>query len=392
MVPIPDILIYDRYALSKHPPRAADLLWNLPQTRHSTLLLVKHGSITMSRPQNVAPLRWKRTPLPRILSSLLTRMKRMVPVCIPTTAAFFVFGSMNLRVLFSWAYQRVSILDQRARIENDIRPLYPGHWMRIDATVRIQMVSESFSLVTIAGELSRQIRIKHISDLHRDVYAAMLSALDLPDHLVHLTIEKHSELAHTDVLGLIQRHPNLETVVFESDSIRIIDDSASSKGPVEYSGKIRILSAPMAYIPRFISAAPNVERIYMALTQPGKREDNALHEYQLALMSIAALPGVHPLVLTLTFDLDPSQLPWAHFPPGEETRLHRVEEIVLGARRPLNFNRAAILWLGSFPSLKRVVFMPRCLVPLSLDEQLALTAAICDGCRDQTMPVIFDVR
>ncbi|KAJ7471016.1 hypothetical protein FB451DRAFT_1559506 [Mycena latifolia] len=382
--PIPDILIHDRYSLTKDPPRTARLLWCIPHVRRSTLLLIKHGSISVSRPRTVAGLQWKWTPLHFELPctnfpSWLTKIITIAILCVPL-ATYLVSGIMNLGALLSRVYERflAPLLDQRSRIEADIRPLYPEYWMRIDSTVRIQTLAteaEDFTAVTIAGELSRQMRITAIP-LDRDVYSALLASLELTEHLVHLTIEQHSNLAHADLMTFIQRHPNLETIVFEPDSI--LHDSLVPSRPRAFSGKTRILSAPAVYIPHVISAAPNVGRILVTITEPRNPEKIwALQEYYLALRSIAELSANHPLVLTLAFN-SANELPWAHvLAEGEkavEARLHRVEEVILSARRPFKFTGAAIRWLGSFPSLKRVLFNPRCLTPMSINEQHALAA------------------
>lgn len=94
--PIPDILIHDRCALSKHPPRATNLLWCLPQTGHSTLLLVKHGSIGMSRPRTgIAPLRWRVTPRTwcHQVSPICSRRPSAPPYAFPLSHISFLASS-----------------------------------------------------------------------------------------------------------------------------------------------------------------------------------------------------------------------------------------------------------------------------------------------------------
>ncbi|KAJ7735615.1 hypothetical protein DFH07DRAFT_110690 [Mycena maculata] len=397
--PIPDILIHDRYGLSKTPQRAANLLSRLPQTKDSTLLLIKHGSISVSRPRTgVASLQRKSMP-PRLVSMLSVLHHKIIRVAGLYLLTYLASCILNLRVLLAWAYQRFGpALDQRSRIEDDIRPLYPGHWMRIDATLRIQTVAADggdFALVTIAGELSRLMGIPRIPGLDEDVYGAMLASLELSEHLVHLTIEKDCNLAQADVVEFIQRHPNLETISFEPGSIRA---STNLKGiPQIHSSKIRTLSAPAAYIPGVIWAAQNVERISILVTCLEDLEKTAtLREYHLALASVASLPGAKPIVLSLVFHLTASGLPWIQLPAAEakgmEASLIRVEEIILGAQRPLRFDGAAMRWLGLFPSLKRVAFMKRCLVPMSKDERHLLVAAIREVRKDSSLSIVFDVR
>ncbi|KAJ6524231.1 hypothetical protein DFH09DRAFT_1096151 [Mycena vulgaris] len=256
--------------------------------------------------------------------------------------------------------------------------------MGIDATVRIQALAAElgdFTLVTIARELSRQLRLTGIPGLAKDIYASLLTTLELSDHLTHLTIGKHSTLAHSDVMAFIQRHPKLETIAFEPGSIISLPDSSIDTlvEPRIFSGNTRFLSAPAAYIPHVLSAAPNAERISVIIAEGQHLEvdaSSALRDYHLALTSIAALAGTHPLLLTLSLNSDANGLPWAHIPAkGEgavETRLFRVQDIVLSATQPLKFNVPAVRWLGLFPALKRVLFNPNCLKPLSPNEQHAL--------------------
>ncbi|KAJ7503322.1 hypothetical protein B0H11DRAFT_1985061 [Mycena galericulata] len=398
--PIPDILIHDRYDLSKNPQRAANLLWSLPQTRYNTLLLVKHGSISVSRPR-VAQLHW-RSMWPHMVSrspKVSGSLHRIMCIAVRCVKSL-VSGIFNLGGILAWIRRRTQAVgfrfDQRSRIEHAIRPLYPGHWMRIDTTFRIQTVPakvEDFTLVTIAGELSRQMRIPYIPALDKDVYAAMLASLDLSDHLVHLTIEKHCNLAQAGVMTFLQRHPNLETISFEPGSLDVVDELLIEKDAprIQYCSKVHTLSAPAACIPSLVSAAPNVVRI--SITVEASKNAEALPEYRLALLSVASLPGTEPLVLSLMFDLAASQLPW-HHPPAEgeksaEAQLVRVKELVLAARRPLKFSGAAIRWLGSFPSMERVVFVNRCLVPMTTNERSVFAAAIRETCPGSNLSVVF---
>ncbi|KAJ7629647.1 hypothetical protein DFH06DRAFT_1303982 [Mycena polygramma] len=397
MAPIPDILIHDRYSISKSPVTVAYILSRLPQTKNSALLIVKHGSISVSRPRTAAQLQrtWWAPSLviqdstPRKLIMCFAHMF-LAGVCFLT--ALLDIGPMVL----GW-YRRCfgPPLGEYLRIKEDVRPLYPGRWMRIDATIRIQVLPAQcgdFVLVTIAGELSRHLNLMHIPGLELDAYRDMLASLQLADHLVCLIIRKNSCLAHVDVMTFALRHPNLETLVFEPDSIAAIEPSIDREANTPHLlSALRNLSAPAAYIPDVISVAPSIERI--SITILGKTSSN-LRDYHLALMSLATLPGTHPLILTLEL-LEGANLPWVHITPADgrsvEMQLHRVEQLVLRSHRPLNSlsDPTFVRWVAQFPALQRVTFNLGCLLPMTGAEKQALAAAIRDGCGNKGTDVVI---
>ncbi|KAJ6492485.1 hypothetical protein C8R47DRAFT_1120851 [Mycena vitilis] len=207
-------------------------------------------------------------------------------------------------------------LGDYSRIEEDVRPLYPGRWMRIDAKMRIQVLPAQrgdFVLVTIAGELSRHLNLMHIPGLELEAYKAMLASLQLADHLACLIIQKNSRLAHVDVMAFALRHLNLESLVFEPDFIAAVEEPPIHRelNAPHSPSALRNLSAPATYIPDVISVAPSVECI--SITIQGKTSSN-LCDCHLALMSLATLPGTH-------------SLPWVHITAAEggsvEMQLHR---------------------------------------------------------------------
>ncbi|KAF7335471.1 hypothetical protein MVEN_02200500 [Mycena venus] len=398
--PIPDIFIHDQYSLSKNPARIARLLSRLPQTGNSTLLLVKHGSITVSRLRNVARLQWIwRPPHLNLLDSdsIITKLI-LVTAYIPLAAIFFLGALFHTGPLLSWIYRRLfgPALDQCSRIEEDIHPLYPGHWMRIDASVRIQTVAADFTLVTIAGELSRQMTISHMHGLGHDVYAAMLASLQLSEHLAHLTFKENSGLTLADAVAFIVRHQNLETIAFEPQSMRAVDEwpiRREEDGSQPYSSKkIRMVAAPSAYIPHILLMAPNLDCVSVSLVGfAANRTSSNIHDYNSALMAVAALPETHPIIFAV--EVDGGYLPWDHGDKRVEAQLDRVKEVILRARRPLklNGNEELIRWLGLFPALKRVTFQSRndLVQRLPMDKKQGLAAAIRQECQNNSMDVVF---
>ncbi|KAJ7149856.1 hypothetical protein C8R43DRAFT_1006860 [Mycena crocata] len=420
--PIPDIMIYNRqYMLQRTRREAVYLLSRLPQTATNTLWIVKANSMCLSRPRSAPPIQWKLLPPPLGSSSLSTPMKMIVIIFgIPLLFAYLVSGIVNLGVLSVWAYRRLvgPAWSAEDRIVDDAGLLVFDDWMRI------QMLQGQITLVTLTAQRSPVLTIKPMPGLPEAAYSPLLTSLDLGTYLAWLTVEKHANLDHPNLMHFLHRHLELTNLTFAPSSIQPSSLVIQPHNPKSDS-KVVLLTAPASYIPALLPAAPNVQRICIPFTavpaRLRRRPTFDLPAYRLALAAIAALPGTHPLSLTLSFRLTASSLPWLALPPTSvsassldadpelpETRLLRVHDLTLCADGPVRFRPAIIhalaRWLGLFPGLTRVtfgLFPGQQRVPLglgavekiSLAERAQLAEVICAACNGitRTQDVAFNI-
>ncbi|KAJ7239388.1 hypothetical protein B0H12DRAFT_1075025 [Mycena haematopus] len=398
--PIPDIVIYNRhYILQRTRRETAYLLSRISSSAENTLLVVKGPSMCLSRPRSSPPIRWKLLPPPFGSFGLSPAMNFLVAMFgIPLLFAYLVSGVVNAAVLLMWAYQRISgpPWPQHERIIEDTGLLAFDDWMRIQTLPEKQL-----TLVTLTETRWPALVLRPVPGLTGSTYSAVLASLDLGMHLQRLTVDTKANLAHSDLMALLKRHPYLTSIQFESDSIR---PSSLTPMPVlfDLENKVQVLIAPSHYIPYLLPAAPNAQRISLLFTSVPKRAVFTLRStifdlaaYRTALGAIAALPGTHPLTLNLTFRLTAASLPWlspilsndAEAVDGAllpETRLARVTTLCLFRDRPVRFRApdigALVRWLGLFPSLQHLTFAYGTAEKIPATERARLAEAICAAC------------
>ncbi|KAJ7650807.1 hypothetical protein FB45DRAFT_888845 [Roridomyces roridus] len=363
--PIPDILVFNRqYMLQRTRRETVHLLARIPQAEDTTFLIVKGDTTYLSRPRSTPPIRWKLLPPPLDSNTLPKTMKILIVLFgIPLLFAYLVSAIINLGVFMAWAYQRIvgPQWPQDERIIQDAGLLVFDDWMRV------QSLPGKFTLVTLTESRRPVLALRPISELSDSVYSSFLSSLDLGGHLQWLTVRANTELALTELLALMQRHPHLTRLFCGPNSIRR-SSLIATPIPAESESQITNLAAPATYIPYLLPAAANVEHIDISILpsvkhMPLGRVVFDTTAYRDALTALASLPGTHPLHLALFFHLAGTGLPWhtdVEARDTPETRLIRVHELQLSVEYPARFRagtiRALAPWLALFPNLTRVSF------------------------------------
>ncbi|KAJ7266564.1 hypothetical protein C8J57DRAFT_1717911 [Mycena rebaudengoi] len=405
--PIPDILIYNYDDSFRRTIEIPYLLARIPQTAYSPLLIVKDDSIIASCYRVPRP---QRRDLPRLNLSGFhsTRQKTMAAAIwgFPLIVKYFMWLIMSCLTTITWAYRRTfgPPWDQYFRIRGDVGgPLYSGHWMRIQP---LPTVAGDFALVTIACHSSKPLCFRHIPNLAPETYSALLATLELSNHLTQLRVEQQTGLPHSDLLGFLQRHPRVQNLTLEQDSI----DPSSFVARWNLPQTLRGLEAPVSYIPKLLPTQPNLANIEITFPRSGSETDVAVFDlpgYYEALDAVASLPGTEPICLTLTLPVPEPSLPWLNTADASmlsgksrpETRLHRVQLLRLASQAELAFSADIIRdllppWLALFPALTHVRFRPGCVTVAAAALRRELAHAIADACLNIVQPenVIIEMQ
>ncbi|KAJ7650906.1 hypothetical protein FB45DRAFT_1078144 [Roridomyces roridus] len=340
--PIPHIIIYNRFdwefKTAKRETLVADTVARLPQLTTDTLLFMEDRSTRISRPRRK-------------------------------------YGGLLGRV---W---RGAVRQERAIKEG----LVFGDWLRIQA------LPGKYTLVTLVDQ-SASLVIKPIPELPKDVYSSFISAIDYGPLLFRLSVEEQTRIPHAQFMELLRRHPDLRRLSCKPGSIQ--RSSFVAGLPYTAESGIRELSAPAAYIPYLLPAAPRVNEIYVPFPQSRTFDTTG---YVSALNAIAALPSYNPgIQLVLSFNLEATALPWevrnsnessAHAAP--EKHLTSVTSLVLSSSGRLRYGqytlRALPRWITLFPRLHRASFAHNAVdLPETLTkaERRQLIDAVQAACRD----------
>ncbi|KAF8155374.1 hypothetical protein K438DRAFT_1862696 [Mycena galopus ATCC 62051] len=404
--PIPDIVIYNRHYMIQKSKETAYILSRIPSSATTSLVIRKGSFLYSSHPRSSPRIQWK-VPF-RSFRHSPTMMFLIVIFSIPLFLVYLVFGVINFAVLSMWVYRRISDppWPQDERIVHDMHDtcsLSFSSWMRIQS-----LPEEHLTLVTLADHSSHRpeyLILEPVPGLTDSAYSAILTSLDLGMHIRHLAVHPKANLVYADLMALVSHHPHLTELQVSSDSIR-----RSSLTPLSIvahpESKVQDLTAPPCYIPYLLPATPNAHRISLLFAPSSKRALSVpafrsatfdLAAYHTALEAIASLPGTHPLTLDFTFRLTAASLPWDVLPSTDlevgndnsallpETRLGRVKTLFLCCDGPARFRasdiRSVMPWLGLFPSLQRLAFLPGAVKRISVAERAALAEAICMTCR-----------
>ncbi|KAF7335454.1 hypothetical protein MVEN_02198700 [Mycena venus] len=404
--PIPDIVLYDRCQMLS-ARNAAWLLSCVPSSANNKLLVVNGSSMRLSRPRSAPPIHW-------ILLPSVSSFHRLVGWSSAVVFGIFILPTwflcgvilavINVGMLFMRAYRRLSgpPWSQEERIILDA-----GTSLEFSGWMRIQTLPGRLTLVTLTKKLSSTFVLGPIRGLPLTAFSSLLASLDLGVHLRLLKLETRTDLIHSELMAFMKRHSHLTSIHVELDALR---SSSLTKMPMvpDPENKVFKLIAPSSYIPYLLPAAPNANTVSLLFTPVPKRASTFrrttfdLVAYRTALTALTALPGTHPLVLTLTLSITAASLPWLDLPDAEamdasqypETLLVRVNRLWLSNHGHMRFCasdiRALVRWLGLFPTLQRLTFSPGAIEKISAAECAVLAQAICGACTGINTPQDID--
>ncbi|KAF7335455.1 hypothetical protein MVEN_02198800 [Mycena venus] len=390
IAPIPDIMIHDKYrTLSTR--NTAWLLW-CAHSSANDMLVVKGPAIYLSRPRSAPPIHWYQ--FPRHSGRFWTFM-----VIFATPFLLVYLSIINFAIHLLWVYRRLfdPPWSQEERIILDT-----GSSLRFSGYMRIQNLPGKLTLVTLTEKFESLV-LGPIRGLPPTAFSSLLASLNLGVHLHLLKVETKTGLIHSELMAFLKRHPDIIDLHLEPDSLQSSSLTTMSVVP-DPENQVIQLTAPSSYIPYLLPAAPNINTVSLPFTPVPKRASTFrritfdLVAYHTALTALAALPGTHPLVLTLAFSVTAASLPWLDLPDAEamdaaqypETSLVRVNHLWLSKHGHMRFCasdiRALVRWLGLFPGLQRLTFSPGAVEKIPAAECAVLVQAICGACTGITTP------
>ncbi|KAJ7694347.1 hypothetical protein B0H17DRAFT_465634 [Mycena rosella] len=217
--------------------------------------------------------------------------------------------------------------------------------------------ADQFTLVIFGSQISPRLTIPHLSTLTDAQRAVLLPTLDIPYHLLELTIAEGCNFRLADVMDCVQRHHRLTVLSFKS---RSLSPGSVVDLPPNSPGRLHHLSAPATYIPSLLQAEPNIRHSSVTFDENrSNHEPFDLPTCLRALNAIASLPGSQLISLSLAFtraSVTECVLPWhvqaLSRPIPHLTRLTLSTD---GApRAAVDISRLAPWLSACFPSLNSI--------------------------------------
>ncbi|KAJ7018908.1 hypothetical protein C8F04DRAFT_1149566 [Mycena alexandri] len=371
--PIPDVLVYG--AIQKEEAAGvAKLIAVLSRDGKDPVIIAGRRTLFISHPRRAPPLRSRLWHLGRPHLSAISIIL-FIWFIGPILSAILVVVVVDVCILIAWLCRRLfgPPWDQTVRIAADLGSMW-GTSMRTQR-VAVPGANNQFTLVTFSAHLVSSMTIPRLPTLSRAHCVALLTTLDLGDNLTALMISANCNFGLAELLVFLHRHQYLGTVTLSPGAISA---TAVALDPQlqAYSGRIRCLSAPAAYIPLIL---PHLER-WVANLNISSTTD--LLELTRAFDAIAALPADAALSnLTLHLwksRLGSRRLPWrvdrdveAEAPLRNITRLHLYVHFKYRVTDTQRISR----WLMRFPDLVMLELHCGKSVPVLVQAELAESIA-----------------
>ncbi|KAJ7119365.1 hypothetical protein C8R43DRAFT_1035371 [Mycena crocata] len=297
---IPDIVVHNNRGLFKNTRGVAGIISAASKFPRRRLVLVSRGTVSVSRPRRIRPIRWGWIPDPTWLTATSFTFRNLLAdavFLVPLSLSYLSAGIINSGVLVAWLLPSVAgpHWEEPDRIAHDLGWVQ-CQWMRIQT-----MGSESsdrFTLVTFGGSSCSPLVLRPLPALTESQTSTVWATLDLSEHLKALTITEGCNASLSDFLHCVHCHPELTRLVVQPNSV----SSSSLRDMIHLpsSAHLTDVCGPAYDIPRLLRAAPNVRDISIFFPAArGERVETDLTACNAALDAIARLPGTHPIALTL---------------------------------------------------------------------------------------------
>ncbi|KAJ6562694.1 hypothetical protein DFH09DRAFT_1082649 [Mycena vulgaris] len=271
-----------------------------------TLVIIRGGTVHVSRQRNTGPIRWKMVPHPIMRTIRQFTLGNLTSDVVgPIAPANLFCGIVNAVVIILWLYRRVFGVQwsQEDRITTDLGRIH-GEWMCVQ--VLLPDTAARFTLMTFCSNRSMRLTltIRPLLALTPTQRTAVLAALALDDNfnLEKLVIAEGAECALADVLHFARGQPKITSLFLEPGPL--LSDSIAHPSPPHAPGTIHELTAPASYIPHILPGQADVK--YITISFPASPPSPISSNFDIpacirALNAVAALPGTHLISLALHF-------------------------------------------------------------------------------------------
>ncbi|KAJ6564908.1 hypothetical protein DFH09DRAFT_1363907 [Mycena vulgaris] len=363
VAPIQDILLHNSHGEFKNRLAITRIISGASHGSQKTLVTIGRGTVRVSRQRNTRPIRWKMVPHPIMRTTGEFTVDNLISDVLwlgSIALTYLLCGIVNAGVVMAWLYRGVygGQWSQEGRIVTDLGWIH-GEWMRVQAL--LLNTGDQFTLVTFGSGMSMRLTIPPLPTLTPTQRAAVLTTLDLDKdiRLRELLICDGADCALPDVLHFARRHPKLARLYLEPHLL--LSTFIAEPSPPPTPGTIHDITAPASYIPHILPAEPNVENITIPLlTSSPNSPAFDIPACIRALNAVAALPGTHPLALSLYFSraaIVARALPWHAQPSLPLLRVARLSLITDGASGAAVDTALLGCWLAAcFPAIIQLDF------------------------------------